>query len=267
MTKFKCPYCNTEKGSNGYFKSWCSVVVHIRYCTKSNNEYIIHKELGPVHYSELLNESVAVLKNKYGITKLRDMQQKFKSLGLIKDNIYKKYSRRDVILCIQQKALELGRTPTNYDFRKTNGDYPSIGFIVAEFGSWKQALLDAGFYPEHSELYGKPTIAKDGHKYRSKAEADFVDKYLADKFTYDIEPYYDSGDYFYDWYIKELKLYVELDGGVRPEVITKKIALNRELGVECLYIPYKEIYYSKNKTLYDLIENKDKYIETYCSQP
>jgi hypothetical protein len=263
MNKYKCPYCDITKGSNGEFCSWDSVITHIRYCKKATGEFIIHKEQGPVHYKKLLDTPIEELKDIYGSTKLRDMQQKFKSLGYIDTNIYKKYSKDDVIKAIQQKAIVLGRTPTNFDFRKTEGKYPSIGYITKEFGSWLAALSAAGYRPEISELYGRPTIASDGHKYRSKVEADFVNKFLFNKYEYTIEPPYESGDYFYDWFIPTLDLYIELDGGVRAGIINTKIKINDSKNVHCLYVPYKQVYLTSNKTLQDLIDKENIYRETF----
>lgn len=263
MSEYKCPYCGTNKGSKGYFNSWTSVVVHIRYCKEATGEYIIHKDKGPVHYTTILNTPVEELKNLYGGTKLRDIQQKFKKLGFINIDIYKKYNKQDVIKAIQNKAQELGRVPTNTDFRKTNGEYPSIGFITKEFGSWLAALNAAGYRPDSSALYGRPTVAKDGHKYRSKAEADFANKFLYKQYDYIIEPAYASGDYIYDWYVKELDLYIELDGGIRQGIIQTKMRINDSHNINCLYVPYKQIYLVNNKTLQQLLDKEDIYRETY----
>jgi len=267
MDKYLCPYCGANKGTKGYFKGWASIVVHIRYCKKATGEFVIHKEKGPVHYTTLLDTPIDELKAAYGETKLRDMQQKFKKLGFITTNIYKKYNKEDVIQVIQSKAKELGRVPTNFDFRNTGGDYPSIGFITKEFGSWLAALNAAGYKPEISELYGRPTIANDGHKYRSKVEADFVNKFLYNQYKYIIEPNYLYRDYMYDWFIPQLDLYIELDGGVRPNIIQTKMKINDSNNVHCLYVPYKQVYLVSNKTLKDLIDKKDIYREAYnpCS--
>lgn len=265
MIKYVCPYCQASRTRKAIFKSWTAVATHTNYCKKNNKEYAINKELGPVHYTELLNTPLDSLKEKYGGTKLRDMQQKFKTFGFIEGDFYKKYTKEDVINCIKSKAEELGRTPTNFDFRKTEGKYPSIGFIVKEFGSWLKALESAGFKPNTSELYGKPTLGLDKHLYRSKAEAYFADKYLYDRFYYLIEPRYENCDLIYDWYVPAFDLYIELDGGIRSTIIQEKIKINNTKNINCIYVPYKEIYKVSNKYLEDLINQKEKYIETYNS--
>lgn len=266
MNKYICPYCKANRSKKVVFKSWTSVVTHTNYCDKNNKEYVIHKDLGPVHYTELLNKPIEELKSKYGHSKLRDMQQRFKKFGYIEGNFYKKYTKLDVIEAIQNKAEELGRTPTNFDFRKTSGNYPSIGFITKEFGSWLKALEASGFKPNTSDLYGKPTVALDNHLYRSRAEAFFVDKYLYDRFYYIIEPIYKNYDLLYDWYVPVFDLYIELDGGVRSGIIQEKIEINNKQNTNCIYIPYKEIYKVSNRYLEDFIRQKERYIETYSTQ-
>lgn len=47
---------------------------------------------------------------------------------------------------------------------------------------------------------------------------------------------------YYDWYIRELDLYIELDGGLRPQVIAEKITINTQLGRELQVFKIKDIY-------------------------
>ena len=57
---------------------------------------------------------------------------------------------------------------------------------------------------------------------------------------------------YYDWYIPELGLYIELDGGIRPQVTEEKVNINKILKRTCLFIPITEIY--KYKQLSDFIK-------------
>lgn len=58
--------------------------------------------------------------------------------------------------------------------------------------------------------YGIRTVAKDEVTYRSKFEADFVNKYLANKYDYIYEkPYGDGSKRTADFYIPSLDIYIE----------------------------------------------------------
>ena len=96
-------------------------------------------------------------------------------------------------------------------------------------------------------------VFSDNKLYRSNAEVYFVTKYLFNKIDYIIEPNYPKpyNKKRYDWYIPSLDLYIELDGGCRPEAISEKIEINKILGRQLLLIQTKDIY-NKN-TLKDFL--------------
>jgi transcription elongation factor Elf1 len=256
MTTFNCPYCGNSRSKKVKYTSWKSVATHSVRCAEYTGEYIINLDKGPIHYSYFIDKKSDELKAEFGVSKYRDMLDKFRLSGFIKPDNSKKYTKEQCIEAIQYKAKLLGKTPTNEHFRKTGGKYPCIQYIVEMFGSWNAALTESGFALHHkSELYGVPTVGLDGHQYRSKSEAFFSDRYLYDKFNYVIEPKYPVEYHkWYDWYIPELSIYIELDGGIRPEVINEKIEINKLLMRKCLFIPTYTIKSPSRNTLEDFME-------------
>jgi hypothetical protein len=146
-----------------------------------------------------------------------------------------------LIRYIQKFYNSYGRIPECRDFLN-NSNYPSYATYINHFGSWVAAVEAAGFIPKIQNGFGINTKALDGHIYRSKAEAYFVDNYLFSKYEYVIEPKYpDNIKKWYDWYIPSLDLYIELVGGLRPEVTADKITINKVLNRRCVFIPINVI--------------------------
>lgn len=164
------------------------------------------------------------------------------------------YSKDYIVGSIIEYIKKYNKIPTTNEF-DADKNFPSSITVVKYCGSWENAIRDAGYTPDIGSGFGIYTKALDGNTYRSKAEAYFVDTYLFDKYSYIIEPSYPKPEERrrYDWYIKELDVYIELDGGCRPNIITEKVAINKRLNIDCAIIPVKNIYL--NKTLIELIED------------
>jgi hypothetical protein len=146
------------------------------------------------------------------------------------------------------------------DYIATTGEIPgnrdlSISTTASTlFGSWNAAIEAAGFEPNIQNGFGIDTYGLDGHLYRSKSEAYFVDNFLFNKYEYIVEPKYPKPyNKYYDWYIPSIALYIELDGGIRPETTKDKIAINKILTRNCLFIDTSSIY--KASSLLDFIKN------------
>ena len=111
------------------------------------------------------------------------------------------------------------------------------------FGSWNNAILEAGFKPNLQNGFGIDTKALDGHLYRSALEADFCNKFLFGLYNYIIEPRYPNPyNKYYDWYIPSLDLYIELDGGCRPLVLKEKLLINNKLNRKLLVVTASDVY-------------------------
>lgn len=374
---FKCPYCLLPEISGKVFTSWEQVSNHSRFCKNKTKEYHISAKYGPIHYSELLQNSS---KDKYPLLNRSQVVADFKKSGLIpKDfRLVKKITKQEVLQDIRRFVTEFGRVPTTKDFA-ANKNYPSDSTVKRLFDTWNNAIVEAGFkitvtghregkisfskeqvigyissyyeqyhkipsyedfyaiaggpkdfhirkyfgnytnlvtlvfseeqqnywskeliahtildfYSKYSEIhsadcissnklpsiktitkyygtfnkmlleldipikiidgcYGIHTLSKDGHTYRSKAEAYFVDNYLYSKYNYIIEPKYpEPYSRIYDWYLSDLDLYIELDGGCRPSVIEEKIKINKLIGHNLLVVPIRLI--TKYSNLEDVI--------------
>lgn len=168
--------------------------------------------------------------------------------NLTKANIT--HDKNYIIECIKNYVKKHGKVPTSKQF-DADKSFPCTRTVVAYCGSWKTAIEESGFTYVNSG-YGVQTTGLDGILYRSQAEAYFSDTFLYQKYTYDVEPKYpEPYNRYYDWHIKELDLYIELDGGCRPAAIDTKTNIIKELNINCIIIPIKAIY--KTQCLAELI--------------
>lgn len=248
---YKCPYCGqTEYAKNskkfGMFLSWIAVIYHTPKCAKNNGEYAITEEYGPIYYKEFL-QPLYVLKNKYPNITFKKYLKQFKSKGLIDKKFTHiiVYSKKDIIEFIQRFYRLNDKIPQLRDFQENN-KYPSYKTVQKYFGSWNNGIEAAGFESNIQNGYGIDTYGKDGNLYRSIAEAHFVDNFLFERYEYIVEPKYSNNiNKYYDWYIPELNLYIELDGGIRPQITKEKILINKQLNRNCLFIKTDDIYNKK----------------------
>ena len=243
---FKCPYCNQDSYSRkkAKFNSWRAIKNHTVSCVKNNHEYYISEIYGPIHFTELLNKTSRIIRQKYpDITQLSTIKSNFKvrNIGIIyTSNLW---TKETILLSIKQFYQNHNRIPISRDFTH-NVNFPEASTVQNHFGSWNAAIKAAGFVPNlgTSDLYGTPTIAKDNVLYRSKAEAYFVDNYLYGKYIYEYERKYDNHNKYYDFYLPESNLYIELDGQLRPEIIQEKILINKQENKKLLVIQTDDIY-------------------------
>ena len=246
-TKYKCPYCgqssyapSTKK--TGSFTNWKSVSRHLSKCKKNNNTYIVCEISGPISVKEIENTDIRILRKKYPSTRFRD---KLKNTSLKKD-LVNKYNKEDVIQAIIEYYKIKGKIPLYKDFDNPTNNYPTTPVVKKLFGSWNNAILAAGFSPNIQNGFGIDTYGLDGHLYRSRAEAYFADNYLYNKYNYIIEPKYpEPFNKYYDWYLKDVNIYIELGGGIRPLVVKEKIDINKLLNRKTLFIKVNNIYSDK----------------------
>lgn len=239
-----CPYCgqnsysNTSK-SKGYYTDWKSVRAHTPSCLKNTGEYFIDIAEGPIHYSEFINKNRKQVLKDYPNLKssLLDINRSFKSRNIPTDSFLATFTKQDILNLIKQFKKTHGRIPS-YREIDSSSDFPSMWLVSKYFGSLNKAIEAAGFEPNIQNGFGIDTYGLDGHLYRSRAEAYFADNFLYGKYKYVIEPKYpEPHNKFYDWYIEELDLYIELDGGLRPQVIQEKIEINKSLNRNLAIIP------------------------------
>ena len=239
---FKCPYC-----SKNTFTSWKSVRGHITSCSNKTGEYYISMIYGPIHYTVFIDKTYKEIKQLYPeIHTLSTIMDGLSIRGINIDYIRQQcWSKDNILTKLKEFTLSNNRSPIALDF-SNDINYPSHQTVVNHFGSWNQALLEAGLEININSGFGIPTIAKDNIKYRSKAEAYFVDNYLYNKYLYIYEPKYTDGSKkLYDFYLPELDLYIELTDGLQPERIQEKILINKEQNKNLLVLTVDDMYNNK----------------------
>lgn len=247
---YKCPYC----GRNSYAKSsrkpgkytdWKSVVRHTSSCNKNDNSFIVTNEYGPISIEEIITTDPKKLKQRYPKTSFYDKIKHLKKLGKLTNipSFKITHTKESIISSIIDFYNTFSRLPGIRDFSSNNPSYPNHDTVKTHFGSWNAAIEAAGFIPNIQNGFGINTRGLDAHLYRSSIEAYFCDTYLFGTYEYIIEPRYPEPYYkFYDWYIPSLDLYIELDGGIRPETTKEKININNILNRKCLFLDTDSIY-------------------------
>ncbi len=150
------------------------------------------------------------------------------------------YNNEKLLEFIKSFYIAENRVPQARDFI-SNSNYPSSATYQDRFGSWNKAVELAGFSPNINDGYGNRTVAKDGILYRSQAEAHFVNNYLLDSYDFEYEKKYGNG-WLFDFYLPEHNLYIELDGGLRPQRIEEKIEFCKVNNIKLLVITKEEVY-------------------------
>ena len=239
MNKCCCPYCNKA------FKTWKSVKGHTSYCSERTGDYFIDSNEGPIHFSEIQGLNSREIRSMYPNLKssLRDIRVSFVRRGFNLDTTVIRYTDEQLLNFIRNFVTEQGRIPFYKEFENIDKNkHPGARTYPRRFRSWNNAIELAGFTPNIQDGYGTRIEALDGHLYRSVYETNFVNKFLYNKYEYIIEPRYPAPhNKYYDWSIPELDLYIELDGGCRPEIMKEKVKINKELNRTLLVVEPKDI--------------------------
>lgn len=104
------------------------------------------------------------------------------------------YSRKQLLQLLHSFANEHHRMPTKRDFYSHNRAFMRV------FGSWNEAIRDAGFSP-NPVLFAKKFIANDGHRCDSFAEK-IIDDWLTEKKI----PHERSVPYFHTRFTADFKI-------------------------------------------------------------
>ena len=235
-TDYKCPYCSKE------FLNWKSVQGHLNRCKINTNDYRICHFYGPIHINTINKyfNTVEFRKDYPNTTFNSQFWKRLRNSG--KTDLRKKieWTKDSIICAIQSFYTHNNRIPQAREFI---GDYPNSSTVCNYFGFWNKAIEAAGYVADYHS-YGAKTLGKDGFWYMSKAEAYFVNKYLYDKYSYEYEPKYKNNKWWYDFYIKELDLYIEIAGGLDNNRIEEKIIFNHQNNINCRVIAINDLYTS-----------------------
>jgi hypothetical protein len=261
IREYKCPYCGQDSYAKtskikGTFENWKAVRNHTSKCNKSTGKYFIDENEGSIHYKNFVQSNKYDIKNKFPNLKanLTNIRKAFKRRGYEIGFFNKIITKESIIEHILLFYKNNNRIPQIRDW-EYNFKYPNHVTVKKYFGTWNKAIEAAGFTPNNDDGFGIRIKAKDGYLYRSHYETTFVNKFLYSQYNYSIEPKYPEPYYkFYDWYIPELNLYIELDGDLRPEVMKEKIRINSKLGRKLLVVKDKDI--NKFDTLTELVRKE-----------
>lgn len=249
-----CPYCHQDKTwDNKQFKNWYAVSVHTGHCLKNNGEYFIDSIAGPIHKSELENNSTKYLRYLYpGLKRHPNLiRANFAERGIKLNNYITGWQKEELLLIGKDFIAEY--KSIDYEKFKYNPSFPSSTTIEKYFGSWNNYLQKLGI--KLNSDFGIKTYGKDNVLYRSKLEADFSNKFLYKKYSYEYEVKYPNPyKFLYDFYIKELNCYVEIAGLASlpwyMDRIIKKRKINKELNRKLIIV-----YPSDIRSLNDLTSN------------
>ena len=262
---YKCPYCNKSeytktRGKEGPFTSWEAIRYHIPTCNLNTRKYYICLYYGPILYSEFVELNRLQIHKKYpNLTgNLSDIKRLIvKKLELVDNYNYQTsdVTKQFIIEKIKEWYTKFGRIPENRDwYNSQGGEWPNHNQLYKLFGSWNNAIIAAGFKPNIQNGFGTIGKAKDNNNYRSLHEVWFVENILIPstlEYKYEIlypKPY---SDLLYDFYLPELDLYIEIDGGLRPKSILNKIKINKELNRKLLVINSSDLRRFTIKQLFD----------------
>ena len=154
-----------------------------------------------------------------------------------------------------QKLKDIGHWNDDYDYSEVDYLYAKSKIIIIDKSYNTRHLISASHLISRN---AKCVISNaiNLNEYILKVfKATHNDLYVYDKFNYVIEPKYPEQYHkWYDWYIPSLDLYIELDGGIRPQATIEKIKINRLLHRKCLIIPTYTIKSPNRNTLEDFME-------------
>lgn len=96
--------------------------------------------------------SVYIFKKQFG-----SWNEALRAAGYEVNNEHKSYTKEDLIVAIRKFQEAKGRVPTEKLMNQTRG-YPSGSVYTKMFGSWKNALSEAGYDVE--KIYSSPSMDK-----------------------------------------------------------------------------------------------------------
>lgn len=241
MLNYKCPYC--DKG----FKSWLSVRGHVSTCPLNDKSYMICTYYGPISINTYNSyKSIEDFRKSYPLITFGPYQWqrlRIDNKSSLREHVH---TKQYAIETLQAFYKEHGRIPQAREF------YSRLDInkqaIVNLFGSWNTAIEESGFEADYNDGFGKRTIAKDGILYRSKTEAYFVDHFLFEKEEYEYEKPYGNG-WLFDFYLPKYNIYIEIDGGLRPERTKEKIEFCNKNQINLKVFTKDEVYSISSLTL------------------
>lgn len=241
-----CPYCNS------YFDTWKSVRAHISHCIHTNHKYVISLTEGSIDISQVVDFiSFSNLKQTYPNIEpslLKHIVKHIRKKGYTTKNSWTAETAKEAVILF---FITNNRVPTSRD-TYNNILLPSDRWVKKHYTTWNNFIVFCGLKPSSISGYGDCHKFKDGKTYRSSLEVYFVSNFLYNKLTYVYEkPYPGNTNRISDFYLPDYNLYIEIAGGLRPEVIKEKIQFCIDNKLKLLVLYPKQIY----KQNFNLLEH------------
>jgi len=226
----KCPYCFN------LFPSWKSVRAHTSHCKKSNKNFCISLVYGPINLKNLDFISFRELKNKYPKIEKHLIDYIARKVDFKSGDFSKEKARERAL-----KFFELyNKSPSSRDTYVYSWLY-NDKIIKENFNTWNK-FLEYCNLPLNNVGYGNNSKALDGTVCRSNLEVYFINNILLNNYQYEYEKPYVNSSRVSDFYLPKYTLYIELAGGLRPEVIKEKIELSKKQKLNLLVLYPRQIY-------------------------
>jgi hypothetical protein len=257
MKIYNCPYCNqstynkTSKNT-GNFTSWEAVIKHTARCKMNTGQYYIDLIVGPIDFNEINGLSYRQILFKFPNlnASVKHLTHAFKKKNWKVDSTVNVYSDEELLNFLKNFYLKYNRNPISRDFRVDKENYPSDGIYLYKFGTWNNALIQAGLIPDMISGFGHQTYGLDKYLYKSNLEARFVNKYLYKQYKYFNEIKYPNPyTFIYDFYVENIDLYIEVDGKLRPQRMIEKIKINKDLNRKLLIFEEFDFKYESLKEI------------------
>lgn len=244
---YNCPYCykNTFAKSSdkqGFFKSWKDVRNHVSKCPSNTRDYIFSLVYGPMRLDTLQGKNFMQIRELYPLLEpsiKTNISKQLRKTGYTTNILWSFDTAKAAIL----NFVEVNsRIPTSRD-TYNNYELPSDQWVKKHYSSWNDFIAICGLEPSLISGYGNCHKFHDGNTYRSSLELYFVSNFLYNKLTYIYEkPYPGNTNRISDFYLPDYGLYIEIAGGLRPEVIKEKIQFCIDNKLKLLVLYPKQIY-------------------------
>jgi DNA-binding CsgD family transcriptional regulator len=241
----QCPYCSHISDT------WKSVRGHVASCAYNTHSFYISLTEGPINLINLQNRNYLEIKNLFpNLSKLelQSISQRLHKLGFSTAIVWTEESAKNAI---NDWVKTYNKIPTARD-TYNNPLLPSDHWVKKKFKTWSNFIVYCGYLPNKG--YGTNITYKNIYTLRSNFEYYFLDKFLYNKYNFTYEKPYPNSLKICDFYLIDYDIYVELAGGLRPEVITEKINFCIANKLK-LMILYPRQVYRKNFSLEKELKN------------
>lgn len=176
------------------------------------------------------------------------------------------YTKEKLIQMIKAFVEKHGRIPTKNEFVKMrNSFYPNHTTFRDYFGTWNNAIKEAGYEPNERWFTTRDLFAKDGHKCHSISEIIIDDWFFENHIPHIREYLYPEGRYSCDFVVNNI--FIEFFGLVNAlnispnygEIIKKKKEMCKKYNIQLIELYEKDLYnldYALGKRL-DIKSNQE----------